>query len=296
MRPSKLFLLAAMLLPSMAALAAPREEQLDLPVSVHDGYGKQIDRTMKVTVFSDDANPRPAPVVVINHGRAGDPQERLALTPARSYAAIAAFLVQRGFIVAVPTRIGYGATGGEDVELEAGSCESKVYPPGFDAAAQETLVALDALRRRPDAARDRMVVIGQSYGGAVALAVAALNPPGVRAVINFSGGGGGNNKARIQRPCSPHLLERLFRDYGKTAQVPALWIYTENDMFFGPKYPRDWFDAYVKSGAPAEFVQFPPYGDDGHTLFTLAPQVWKPKVIAFLEAQGFKAPPPKGGK
>ena len=294
MQVAQTLLLAALVVTSATANAALRQEQLELPVMVRDAYGKQIDRTMKVTVLSDDANPQPAPVVVINHGRAGEAQDRLATNPAKSYYDIALFLVQRGFIVAMPTRVGYGATGGEDVELESGSCDSKNYPPGFEAAAQQTMVALDAMRRRPDVARDRMAVMGQSYGGAVAVAVAARNPAGVRAVVNFAGGGGGNNKARVQRPCSPHMLERLFRDYGKTAQVPSLWVYSENDMFFGPKYPRDWFDAYTKSGAPAEFVQFPPYADDGHTLFTLAPQVWKPKVVAFLEAQGFKAPPPKG--
>jgi hypothetical protein len=45
---------------------------------------KQIAHTIKVTVFSDDQNPQPAPVLVLNHGRATDAQGRLArLSPTR---------------------------------------------------------------------------------------------------------------------------------------------------------------------------------------------------------------------
>jgi len=293
LRSAFTLLAAAALLASTAAGAALREEQMDLPVSVVNGYGKQIDRTIKVTVFSDDTNPRPAPVLVLNHGRAGEAQERAALGRAR-YSDTSKFLVQRGFIVAVPTRIGYGVTGGEDVEDSGEGCDRKHYPPGFEAAAQQTLAVLEAVRRRPDAARDRAVVMGQSYGGATSAAVAALNPPGVTAAVNFAGGGGGNPKGRPMRPCSPQQLERMFHDFGRTAKVPMLWIYTENDQYFGPSYPRQWFDAFVKAGGTAEFVQFPPYGEDGHRLFSDFPEVWKPKLIAFLEARGFRAPPAKG--
>lgn len=264
------------------------ETQMDLPVKVLDAYGKQIEQSIKVTVFSDNLNPRPAPVLVLNHGRAAEAQDRVKLGRAR-YSDASRFFVQRGFIVAVPTRIGYGVSGGEDVEY-SGSCSSKNYPPGYAAAAAQTLAVLDAVRQRPDAAKDRAVVVGQSYGGATAVNIAALNPPGVQASINFAGGGGGNPKTQPQRPCAPQLLERMFRSYGKTAQIPMLWIYTENDMYFGPKLPREWFEAYVGAGGKAEFVQFPPHGEDGHSLFTRAPQAWQPRVGEFLDSLGFKAP------
>ena len=94
--------------------------------------------------------------------------------------------------------------------------------------------------------------------------VASLNPPGVQAGINFAGGGGGDPKTRPQQPCQPQLLERMFHTYGKTAKIPMLWIYAENDMYFGAKYPREWFEAFSSAGGKAEFVQFPPQGDDGH--------------------------------
>jgi hypothetical protein len=44
-------------------------------------------------------------------------------------------------------------------------------------------------------------------------------------------------------------------------------------MYFEPRYPKEWSDAYVKQGATAQFVQFPPHGEDGHSLFSRAPDV-----------------------
>jgi dienelactone hydrolase len=119
------------------------------------------------------------------------------------------------------------------------------------------------------------------------VAVASLNPAGVAAAINFAGGGGGDPKGHPQQPCSPVQLKRMFADFGSKARIPMLWVYTENDQFFGPAYPREWFDAFRAGGAPAEFVQFPPHGDDGHLLFARFPEVWKPTVAEFLRQQGY---------
>ena len=221
-----------------------------------------------------------------NHGRAAEPQGRAKLGRAQFHA-VADFFLRRGFIVALPTRIGYGVTGGEDFE-HSGACNNKNFPPAFAVAAQQTLAVIDVMRQWPDTVKDQTVVVGQSFGGAAAVAVAALNPPGVQATINFSGGGEGNPRAMPQRLCAPHLLKKMFKDFGRTAGRPSLWVYTENDMTFGPKYPREWFGAYVAASGRAYWVQFAPQGANGHSLFTRFPQVRQPAVGEFLGAQGFK--------
>lgn len=264
------------------------EDQLDVPVKFADGYGKPIEQRIKVTVFWDDANPAPAPVLVLNHGRAAEAEARAGMGRAR-YGDASRYFVAQGFIVAVPTRVGYGVTGGEDVEA-SGACNSRRYAPAYDAALVQTLAVLEAVRARPDADRTHSVVAGQSFGGTTAIGVAAQNPPGVVAAINFAGGGGGNPKTRAARPCSPHAMERLFADYGRTARVPSLWIYAENDRYFGADHPREWFQAFKAAGGNGEFVQFPAYGEDGHSLFTRAPQVWQPRVREFLDRAGFARP------
>ncbi len=271
-------------LATVPALAALVEAQFTLPVKVSDAYSKQVERPIVVTTFVDDSTPAPRPVLVINHGRAGDPASRAALGRAR-YTDNARWFAKFGFIVAVPTRIGYGVTGGEDVEY-SGPCSSPNYGPGFTAAAVQVLAVLEHLRARPDVAPDRAVVVGQSYGGASSIAVAALMPTGVQAAINFAGGSGGNPQGSPRRPCQPNRLERTFGGYGRTARMPTLWLYTENDLYFGPKYPREWFEAFRDTGGTGEFHQFPPHGEDGHTLFTSHPATWQPVVEDFLRRQG----------
>ena len=280
------FVLAGMGLLALAAVQARLvEEQHELPVTVVDAFDKQIAQTIKVTIFVDDATPEPRPVLVINHGRASDAAARSALGRAR-YSDASRWFAHLGFAVAVPTRVGYGASRGDDVE-DSGSCPAKNYPPGFSAAAQQTLAALRFMHERADTLKDRDVVVGQSYGGATSIAVAALNPASTVAVVNFAGGGGGDPKERPQAPCSPQRLERLFAQYGRTARVPSLWIYAENDMYFGPSLPQAWFKAFREAGGVGDFVQVPPQGDDGHSTFVRAPAVWQPIVVGFLKARGF---------
>jgi dienelactone hydrolase len=189
-------------------------------------------------------------------------------------------------MVVVPTRIGYGVTGGEDVE-DTGNCNRKNYPPGYDAAAVQSLQILALVRKRADVLPDRTLVVGQSFGGTTAITLAAKNPAGVVAALNFAGGGGGNPLTQPQQPCGTQQLKRMFADYGRTARIPSLWVYTENDQWMGPKYPREWFEAFKAEGGVGEFVLFPPNGKDGHSLFSQAPEVWRPTVLEFLRRHGY---------
>jgi dienelactone hydrolase len=271
-----------------------KEEQMTVPVKVADIRGHEVERAIAVTVFYDDAAPRPYPLLVLNHGRAPKAAVRAAVKSAQ-YAAAARWLAGFGFMVAVPIRVGYGVTGGDDVE-DSGPCTRKNYPPVYRAAAVQTLNVLAALRQRPGAAKDRAIVMGQSFGGTTAITVASLNPGGVQAAINFAGGGGGNPETQPQNPCAPNALRQLFADYGKTARIPSLWVYTENDMYFGPKLPKEWYDAFKASGGVGEYVLFPPNGDNGHLLFTRAPEVWHPRVQEFLRPLGYQPLKATGGQ
>ena len=269
------------------------EEQLRVPVKLANAAGVEIAHDVVVTVFYDDAARRPYPLMVLNHGRSPEAQARAAMGRAR-YRDASRFFVALGFMVAVPTRIGYGVTAGEDVE-NSGPCGRKHYEPAYAAGAEQTVRVVSALRARADVARDRTVVVGQSFGGATAITVAAQNPAGVQAAINFAGGGGGNPKTQPQNPCAPHLLERMFGNYGKTARIPTLWVYAENDMYFGPTLPRQWFDAYKSAGGTGEFQLLPATGEDGHSVFTRAPHLWQPRVLEFLRANGYPDLPATDG-
>lgn len=285
--PRRLTLATAVLLTvAGSARAALVEDQMDIPARVTTAWGKTVDHAVHVTVFFDDSTPAPRPILLLNHGRATDVEGRASMGRAR-YPAASRWFAERGFLVVVPTRIGYGVTGGEDVE-DSGDCTHRNYPPAYRAAADESLQVLATVQRRADARPDRTVVVGQSFGGATSVALAALAPAGVVAAINFAGGGGGDPKLRPEQPCNQPQLKRLFAGYGETARVPMLWVYAENDRFFGRTLPREWFQAFRAAGGQAELQQLPPQGEDGHQLFAKFPQVWQPVVADFLRRQQFE--------
>lgn len=262
------------------------EEIIKVPVKASNSYGKASEQDIVVTLFYDDTAAKPYPLAIINHGRSVKPEERAAFGRATSITN-ARWLTRMGFLVAVPTRMGYGVSGGEDVEDSGNNCFNKNYPPGYEAAASQTLQILQTLRSRPSLAPDRAIVLGVSYGGTTAVTVAAKSPPGVQAALNFAGGGGGNPITQAQQPCSPNRLKDMFANYGTTSRMPMLWVYAEDDAYFGPKYPREWFDAFKDKGGVGEFMQVPPTGKDGHGLFSNAPDIWRPKALEFLKANGY---------
>ena len=261
------------------------ETIIKVPVKASNAYGKVSKQDAVVTLFYDDAAPKPYPIAIINHGRSVKPEQRAAFGRSTSITN-ARWFASMGFLVVVPTRLGYGVTGGEDVE-DSGECKSKNYPPAYEAAATQTLQVLAQVRQRPDVLHDRTLILGQSFGGTTAITLAAQNPPGVQATINFAGGGGGNPETHPQQPCGTHQLRRMFANYGETARIPTLWVYTENDQWMGAIFPREWFDSFKARGGIGEFALFPPNGKDGHGLFTQAPDVWRPKALEFLRANGF---------
>jgi dienelactone hydrolase len=285
--PAVLAMAIASLSPAMPAHASQIEETIKVAVKVKDNYGRELAQDIDVIIHADDSTPEPRPILLLGHGRSVSPVARAGLGR-NTYLANARWFARLGFLVAVPIRLGYGQSGGEDVE-DSGDCRHKHYPPAYAAAADQMLRVLDALRERADAAKDRAVIAGQSFGGATAVTIAARNPPGVQAAVNFAGGGGGNPVIRPQSPCNPGALEQMFGSYGKTARLPTLWIYTENDQWMGARYPKQWFDAFVQAGGIGEFRLYPPHGKDGHPLFTAAPRVWHREVLDFLRVHGYPA-------
>src|SRR5687768_12921732 len=101
-------LLAALLL-CVPAHARVVEETFELPIEVKDIRRKAHNHSFTVTVFRDDTRAR-SPFMVISHGR-GNPEVRANLGRSR-YPDNARYFVSRGFAVFIPTRVGYGVTGG----------------------------------------------------------------------------------------------------------------------------------------------------------------------------------------
>ncbi len=242
------------------------EEQVDLPVEVEDAYGKSVAMPIKVSFFVDDHDAGAA------SGAGHQPRARVRRVPSAPAMGryrpteVVRWFARQGFVVAVPTRIGYGATGGEDVE-DSGACTRKTYAPGLLRPRRSRHCAvIEAATARADALKDRTVVVGQSYGGATSVAVAASQPGRRGRRDQFrrrQRRQPEDERARAVRAGAAAAPVRRLR--AQRARVPMLWIYTENDLYWGAEYPKAWLAAFREGGGRAEFIQFPPHGDDGHT-------------------------------
>lgn len=263
-----------------AAASEIGERVLKVPVKFEDAYRKKIERDITVTVFEPGSG-APFPLAVVNHGRPANDAARHRFGRAR-YAEAARYLASLGFSVWVPTRVGYGASGTEEDPEYTGPCGNKNYPPGYAAAVEQVVQVIEHARRESSIDASRTVAVGQSFGGALSVALAARNIQGLLATVNFAGGGGGNPDLRPGEPCAPGQLADLFGAYGRTARVPTLWIYAENDRYFAPPHVKRWYEAFRAQGGAGELLLLPPFGDEGHLLFSRGLAVWKPLVEPFL--------------
>jgi dienelactone hydrolase len=214
----------------LSARGQARRDDHRVPVEVRDAQGQIVRQPIKVTIFRDDARPR-APFMILNHGRSAKAVQRAGVKPAQ-YAANARYFVSRGYAVFMPVRIGYGASGGADVE-NSGPCAAKAYRRVYEAGTTQSLSVIEFAKAQPYVDPARGIVVGQSFGGTITIALAARNVPGVLAGVNFAGGGGGRPDTHPDQPCSVERMTQLFASYGATARIPTLWVYSRNDKFWG---------------------------------------------------------------
>jgi dienelactone hydrolase len=259
-----------------------------VPVSVEDLYGRREQRQIPVTVFKP-AGDGPFPMVVLNHGRASSPEKRAQPTRFR-YEQQARYFVGKGFVVMVPTRVGYGEThDGFDPETSGGCSQPRIEPMSL-AASDQVIAVAEFARSLPFVDASRWWVMGQSVGGLTTVATVWRNPSGLQGGINFAGGTGGDPETRTGQSCGVNQIARLWKNKAKEAKADMLWLYWENDLFWGPQAPRDWHQAWTEGGGRAQFHQLPAFGKDGHSGFTSDMDHWVPLVDAYLAKAGFTQP------
>jgi dienelactone hydrolase len=190
---------------------------------------------------------------------------------------------RRGFAALVVMRRGYGASGGRYAE-NSGPCGGRDYLRSARASAEDLDAAIRAMQNRSDVSTNGMIAVGASAGGFASIALAASAPPGLVAAISFAGGRGSRDDDDV---CNPDGLVQAFATLGKTSRVPMLWVYATNDLYFGPDLARRFYEGFRTGGGNARFIAAPPYGDDGHYLYSVeARPQWTPYVDAFLRERG----------
>ena len=155
----------ALMTTSIAASAKIIQEAIQVPVEVADVRGQVVTHRIKVTIVRDDRKAR-SPFLILNHGRAGRKEQNAVRTVAHLLAN-ADYFVSKGFAVFMPLRVGYGETGGPDVEF-SGKCGARNYPPVYEAAAVQTLRVIEYAKNLPYIDPTYGLVAGQSFGGTTA--------------------------------------------------------------------------------------------------------------------------------
>jgi dienelactone hydrolase len=282
MRPSPTVLAVALVTlfaPSLSAASEIIEQTIEVPVQVQPRDGPEVRQDIAVTIVREATADR-RPFLVLLHGRGTSPAERTAMG-LKTYPANSRYFASKGFVVLVPTRVGYGVSRGPDVEY-TGTCQSKHFVDGAAVAVVETRQVLRYAERLAYVDPDHGIVVGESFGGLVAIAIAADDIRGVVAAVNISGGDGGNVRTRIDEPCRPDQMRETFARYGSANRLPTLWMYSANDRVWGPVYPKQWFAAFTQAGGRGQFVDLPADKNNGHYIFSRNAAAWHPAFESFL--------------
>lgn len=222
------------------------------------------------------------PLALLSHGSPRKFEDRATMSAHRHYG-IALEYARRGFAALVVMRRGYGTSPGGRVD-SLGGCAKAAYLPAAAVAVADLRAAIDAMARRADVTTTGMIAAGHSAGGLATVALTARAPPGLVAAISFAGGRGSRNDDDV---CNPDGLVQAFTTFGTTSRVPMLWVYAANDSYFGPGLARRFHDGFHAGGGKATFIAAPPYGDDGHYLYSAAGRAqWTPYLDAFLRERG----------
>lgn len=218
------------------------------------------------------------PLALISHGSPRNIDDART-SRAASYTGRAIELARRGYVAVAFLRAGFGSSSGAITD-RIGNCETADFGAIAEKTAVEKRAVIEVLARQPYVDGTRILDIGKSAGGFGSLALAASPPPGLVAIVSFAGGRGSRS---TDTNCNEDALVDATARLGRTARLPALWVYAENDHYFPPPIAHRMFAAWTGAGAPGDFVMAPPFGDDGHDLFSDAGiPIWRPYLDEFL--------------
>ncbi|SMC28090.1 Dienelactone hydrolase [Andreprevotia lacus DSM 23236] len=206
---------------------------------------------LETTVFKPKGD-GPFPLLVINGGKQkGNP----AFQPRNRYTILVQEFLKRGYAVALPMPRGFSKSDGT---FNQPSCAvlATAEQQGKDLAE-----SIRFLRKLPYIDQDKIVVAGHSFGGFSTLAMASEAVPGVRLVLNFSGG------VRFDDCNWEGALVDAAEKVGASAKLDSIWLYPENDKIFPPDIVRKMHAAYSKGPKKPELVVLEKFRDDGHMLF-----------------------------
>jgi len=144
---------------------------------------------------------------------------------------------QRGWLAVYVLRRGHGQSDGP-IPVVVTKCDgsSPTVQEFSDADADDLEATLAYIGQREDADTSRIITLGVSGGGLAVVALGARNTPGLKVMVNISGG------LRTTACSDAQNSERLVmaaRDYGTRSKVPNRWYSRKRiSMRQGQQSPR----------------------------------------------------------
>ncbi len=180
--------------------------------------------------------------------------------------------LDRGYAVFVPLRKGFNRAGTPRSPVSPMQTEPLVCSgaeAGLDSAISDNMALVTALKATGSADVDfrNITLLGHSRGGMLSVALAAEGLPGVKKVLNFSGG--------WQTDCLAFNTAK-FEAFAAKVKVPIL-------SFYGA-YDSAWPQAHVKANLSALEKRGMGKGQvlsgGGHNVFETHAEQWAPIVFA----------------
>jgi dienelactone hydrolase len=230
-------------------------------------------------------------LAIISHGKPTPGSDTRSIQP--GFDSAARWFVDRGFVVAVLLRRGYGHSQGAVADM-VGTCATMDYIATAEQTALDIDGAVQFLTKQSNIA-SQVVLVGHSHGAFGGLGVAANPPKSVVGIVGFAGGTGNwgayNFWERLRgivqgKFCNgrQHLLLALSQ-LGQRNSLPQIWLYAQNDQTSNPDLAHAMLNAYQKtSRISVTFVSLPASGKDGHSLFAKDEVTsWASSVNEFLK-------------
>ena len=273
-RTSQLALAGLLLVPKLAI-----EQELPVDYRMNEQIvmvpaGTKLKARLQTTVFRPNG-PGPFPLLIINHGKeAGPPKEQ----ERDRFFYMARAFIKRGYAVMVPMRQGFAGSSGR---YQDHGCNMAAN--GY-AQASDIRDTIEYARQQAWVDEDRIVVVGQSYGGLATVALGTQSLPGVRGVVNFAGGLRDDDPRCDWR----NKLVEAFDEYGILNQTPTLWMYGANDSLFEPALAQRMFAAFQQGGGNGQLIHLPAFKRDSHGLLASrdGEKLWWAPMQQFLDQIG----------
>ena len=225
----------------------------------------------------------PFPAVLFNHGRGLMPQTEGRVA---NITKLGRVFVSHGYVFMALFRRGEGLSADQGVFI-GDLLERERAGKGDDAAKKlqeqllesdhlaDALAGLTYLQTLPKVDRQRVAVVGHSFGGSLTLLVAERDSS-LSAAIDFAGAAGSWEG-------SPDLRARLL-DAVSRLTVPVLFIYAANDFSIAPGQVLD--AEMTRRSKVHRLKLFPPFGktaDEAHGFVYQGVTKWEHDVFAFLD-------------